>query len=142
GGVIGDHGVGRVGGHVVALEDAARLEHAHDLGEEPVAVGRLAPDDEADAVEDARAGREEAVGLAHDEILVVEVILFAAEDRGEGADSYSNYYYSYDDAPLRARNQQVEDVRHQRQRQQDGDHEVIVVDELHRCDEDHIHDHF
>src|SRR5436305_1954456 len=81
-------------GDVVALEDAPRLEDAHVLGQEPVAMCRPAADGIADAVEHARAGRRAAVDLAHDQVLVVEIVLLAAKERGEGAHGDRNRDYS------------------------------------------------
>ena len=77
---VQDDRVGRIGGHVVMLEHAARLEDLHDVPQEPVAIRRRAADGVADAVEDAAEGWNDAVRFAHERVLIGQLLLLASKE--------------------------------------------------------------
>ena len=68
------------------LEELVLLHHENVRAQEPVAVGGIAVQRPADAVEDFRAGRRAAIGFAHDEVFVDGVALLAAKNGGGDVD--------------------------------------------------------
>ena len=138
GGVVGLDRRRRLRRHVlraIPLVVAIADEHVNDRSHQPVAIGRLAMNRPAGAVEDRRSRRCEALGLGHDDVLIRGVALLAAEDRNGHVHDRREDQQRRDAAPQPEALDLHRQKRHHQQRRR---LEVVVQDVLHPGDEEDV----